>query len=160
MKSKVTHMYCNITANDRADNRHDVFQFLFILIYFIIVILCFHANKLLYWNLYNEDPKISLSVLLTSHMRTASIELNEGQPQALLPSWVVVVCLVSASLCWRCCYCLLDQLWILIAYTSKSKNTISWPACWCHFCTVFVCFQETFKNTLVLLVILYTIFVI
>ena len=44
-------------------------------------------------------------------------------------------------------------------FRRRHTSSVEWPACSCHFCTVFVCFQETFKNAFVSPVILFIFFV-
>jgi len=39
----------------------------------------------------------------------------------ILPSYQAERWSVSSPLCWWCCYCLVDQLWVLIAYAWRSN---------------------------------------
>ena len=46
---------------------------------------------------------------------------NDVPHRRILPSYQAERWSVSSSLCWWCCYCLVDQLWVLIAYARRSN---------------------------------------
>ena len=46
---------------------------------------------------------------------------NDVPHRRILPSYQAERCSVPASLCWWCCYCLADQLWVLITYARRRK---------------------------------------
>ena len=56
-------------------------------------------------------------------------DLNDVPHRRILPSHEAERWSVLASLCWWCCYCLADQLWVLIAYARRSPCTCSFG--WC-----------------------------
>jgi len=49
---------------------------------------------------------------------------NDVQHRRILPSYQAERWSVPASLCWWCCYCLADQLWVLVAYAWRRR--IDW----------------------------------
>ena len=46
---------------------------------------------------------------------------NDVPHRRILPSYEAERWSVPASLCWWCCYCLADQLWVLIAYARRRR---------------------------------------
>ena len=47
---------------------------------------------------------------------------NDVPHRRILPSYEAERWSVQASLCWWCCYCLADQLWVLIAYARRRRR--------------------------------------
>jgi len=64
---------------------------------------------------------------------------NDVPHRRILRSYEAERWSVPASLCWWCCYCLADQLWVLIAYarrrrveliTDRQCGNLQWQAMW------------------------------
>ena len=49
---------------------------------------------------------------------------NDVPHRRILPSYKAEWWSVPAPLCWWCCYCLADQLWVLIAYARRRNCNI------------------------------------
>ena len=47
---------------------------------------------------------------------------NDVPHRRILPSYEAEWWSVPALLCWWCCYCLADQLWVLIAYARRRRR--------------------------------------
>jgi len=56
---------------------------------------------------------------------------NDVPHRRILPSYEAERWSVPASLCWWCCYCLADQLWVLIAYARRRRRS-AWHCCLGH----------------------------
>ena len=52
---------------------------------------------------------------------------NDVQHRRILPSYEAERWSVPAPLCWWCCYCLADQLWVLIAYARRRSEDGNLP---------------------------------
>jgi len=53
---------------------------------------------------------------------------NDVPHRRILPSYEAEWWSVPAPLCWWCCYCLADQLWVLIAYTRRRRINLQTAA--------------------------------